>query len=214
MHDTRPTGPPVRTPPHNLKAEDAQFVDDKLMEEVQTGQLERGNSPWASPPFPTKDFAAHKRQRKRRIVVDYRRVNQRTERAVYFVRNQEEIVMSCAGSVYLTLVDACKGFNQIVNTDRARQMLAILARSGQFLPRCLTFGPTNGPEDFAFATDRVFAPGEGRKRWFCDNWQIYADDITIRTGRVLSGILYTDEEYRTKVDAAKIRKQEMRRVCL
>ena len=37
-------------------------------------------------------------------------------------------------------------------------MLAILARSGQYLPVCLTFGPTNGPEDFAFATDRVFAP--------------------------------------------------------
>eukprot|EP00959_Pyramimonas_sp_CCMP1952_P097026 2028145-Pyramimonas_sp.AAC.1 len=46
MHDTRPTGPPARTPPHDLKAEDAQFVDEKLMEEVQTGQLERGNSPW------------------------------------------------------------------------------------------------------------------------------------------------------------------------
>ena len=141
-------------------------------------------------------------------MVDYRRVNQRTERAVYFVRNQEEIVTSCAGSVYLTLVDACKGFNQIVNTERARQMLAILARSGQYLPRCLTFGPTNGPEDFAFATDRVFAPGEGRRRFFCDNWQIYADDITIRTGRVLSGVLYTDEEYRSKIDAAKKRKEE------
>ena len=32
-------------------------------------------------------------------------------------------------------------------------MLAILARSGQYLPRCLTFGPHNGPEDFGFATD-------------------------------------------------------------
>ena len=46
-------------------------------------------------------------------------------------------------------------------------MLAILARSGQFLPRCLTFGPHNGPEDFAFATDRVFAPGRGRKMRHC-----------------------------------------------
>ena len=63
MHDTRPTGPPVRTPPHNLKAEDSNFVDEQLMKEVETGQLERGNSPWASPPFPPQDFAAHKRQR-------------------------------------------------------------------------------------------------------------------------------------------------------
>ena len=145
----------------------------------------------------------HKKARKRRIVVDYRRVNSRTLRAVYYVRNQEDIVMACAGSVFLTLVDACKGFNQIVNTDRARRMLAILARSGQFLPRCLTFGPTNGPEDFAYATDQVYAPGVGRRKWFCDQWQIYADDITIRTGRVRDGVLFTDDEDKRRSEKAK-----------
>ncbi len=29
-HDTIPTGPPCRLPPHNLKGENAQWVDDKL----------------------------------------------------------------------------------------------------------------------------------------------------------------------------------------
>ena len=53
---------------------------------------------------------------------------------------------------------------------------------------------TNGPEDFAFATDRVFAPGRGRKMRFCTNLQIYADDITIRSGRWLDGVYYPDEE--------------------
>ena len=28
--DTRPTGPPVRAPPRNLKAEEADFVDNQL----------------------------------------------------------------------------------------------------------------------------------------------------------------------------------------
>ena len=167
MHDTIPTGPPVRTPPHNLKGEEAEWVDKQLQSEVETGQLERGNSEWASPPFATKDFAAHKRQRKRRLVVDYRRVNQRTLRAIYFVRSADGVVAAVAGSAWMTFLDACKGFNQIVNTERARRMLAILARSGQFLPRCLTFGPHNGPEDFAFATDRVFSPGRNRKMRLC-----------------------------------------------
>ena len=58
--DTRPTGPAVRTPPHNLKAEEADFVDEQLEKEVRTGQLERGNSPWGSPPFCTKEMAVHK----------------------------------------------------------------------------------------------------------------------------------------------------------
>ena len=80
QHDTVPVGPPVKLPPHNLKGEAAQWVDEKLEDEVRRGQLERGASPWGSPPFPTKEMPEHKKQRKRRIVVDYRRVNARTRR--------------------------------------------------------------------------------------------------------------------------------------
>jgi hypothetical protein len=199
LHDTIPTGPPCRTPPHRLKGEEAEWVDEQLQKEVISGQLVRGNSEWASPPFATKAFAEHRRQRKRRLVVDYRRVNQRILRAVYFVRSADGVVQEVAGSMWLSLVDACKGFNQVANTRRARQVLAILARSGQYLPVCLTFGPTNGPEDFAFATDRVFAPGKNRKMRFCANWQIYADDITVRTGRWLNGMYYSDSEHTERI---------------
>ena len=213
LHDTIPTGPPCRTPPHRLKGEEADWVDEQLQKDVITGQLVRGNSEWASPPFSTKDFAEHRRQRKRRLVVDYRRVNARILRAVYFVRSADGVVNEVAGSMFMTLVDACKGFNQIANTRRAREMLAILARSGQYLPVCLTFGPTNGPEDFAFATDRVFAPGRGRKMRFCTNWQIYADDITIRSGRWVDGTYYTDEERVISLAKAK-EKREVSQVDL
>ena len=203
MHDTIPTGPPVRTPPHRLKGEEADWVDEQLQKEVITGQLIRGNSEWASPPFATKAFAEHRRQRKKRLVVDYRRVNARVLRAVYFVRSADGVVSEVAGSMWMSLVDACKGFNQVANTRRAREMLAILARSGQYLPVCLTFGPTNGPEDFAFATDRVFAPGRGRKMRFCQNWQIYADDITVRSGKWVDGVYHSDDEYRGRLKAAQ-----------
>ena len=210
LHDTIPTGPPCRTPPHRLKGEEADWVDEQLQKDVITGQLLRGNSEWASPPFATKAFAEHRRQRKRRVVVDYRRVNARILRAIYFVRSADGVVSEVAGSMWLSLVDACKGFNQIANTRRAREMLAILARSGQYLPVCLTFGPTNGPEDFAFATDRVFAPGRGRLMRFCTKWQIYADDITIRSGRWLDGVYYTDEEYAERLRTAQKKESDAR----
>eukprot|EP00969_Alexandrium_andersonii_P302335 13364294-Alexandrium_andersonii.AAC.1 len=38
-------------------------------------------------------------------------------------------------------------------------MLAILARSGHLLPRCLTFGPRKGPGDFCYVIDRRYSPG-------------------------------------------------------
>ena len=177
-------------------------MDGKLEEEVKRGQLIRGTSPWGSPPFPTKDFGEHRKARKRRIVVDYRRVNARTARAVYFVRNASGVVQDCAGSCWMTLLDAVTGFNQIANTRRAREMLAILARSGQFLPICLTFGPHNGPEDFSFVIDRHYSPGRDAKRRFCTEWQAYVDDLTIRTGRVVDGQWFTDEEFAQRIRKA------------
>ena len=86
---------------------------------VVEGQLERGNGEWASHPFATKAFAEHRRQRKRRLVVDDRRVNKRTLRSVYHVRSAGAIVKDVAGSALMTLTDCRKGFKQIVHTERA-----------------------------------------------------------------------------------------------
>ena len=82
-------------------------------------------------------------------------------------------------------------------------MLAILARTGQFLPKCLTLGPHNGPEDFAYVVDRI-SPGRTQKRRFCKEWLAYVDDLTIRTGRVLDGVLTSDAENTRRIrDAAR-----------
>ena len=94
------------------------------------------------------------------------------------------------------------GFNQIENTERAKQVLALVSRSGQFLPICLTFGPQNGPEDFAYVVDRVYAPGRHRKLRLMKQWLPYVDDLTVRTGRVLDGVIYRDSEMTARVREA------------
>ena len=179
MHDCVPIGPPVSQQPHNLKGEAAAWVDEKLEEEVQRGQLIRGSSAWGSSPFPTKEAPAHKRHRKRRLVVDYRRVNARVKRSTYYCRKATDVLASCAGSVWYSFLDAVTGFNQIANTKRAMEVFAIVARSGKFLPVCLTFGPVNGPDDFCFVVDRAFGPGRGRKLRYTREWVAYVDDLTI-----------------------------------
>ena len=110
----------------------------------------------------------------------------------------------------MTFLDAVTGFNHLVNTPRARQMLAIIARSGQFLPICLTFGPVNGPEDFSYVVDRVFAPGRQAKRRFCTEWQVYVDDITVRTGRVVDGVFYSDEDVTDSIREAARRSSALK----
>ena len=89
QHDTIPTGPPIKVPPRNLKGEAAQWIDDQLEDESKRGQLARGNSAWCSPPFPTKQFESHRKQRNRRIVIDYRAVN--------FKKTQSCVIQSQTG---------------------------------------------------------------------------------------------------------------------
>ena len=78
-------------------------------------------------------------------MIDYRRVNARTLRAIYQVPQADRIIAEAVGGAWYSFLDACKGFNQIANTQTAREMLANLFRSGKLLPRCLTFGPHSGP---------------------------------------------------------------------
>ena len=79
------------------------------------------------------------------------------------------------------------------------EVLAIVARSGKFLPVCLTFGPVNGPDDFCFVVDRAYAPGRGRKLRYTREWVAYVDDLTVRTGRVVDGLFLTDDQSEAEV---------------
>ncbi len=105
-------------------------------------------------------------------------------------------------NAFFTLLDAVTGLNQIVDTLRARLMLAVIANTGTFLPKCLKFGPHNGPEDFAYVVDQVCSPGAEQKRRFCKEWLAYVDDVTIRTGRVVEGQFFTDDEVEERIRLA------------
>ena len=190
LHDVVAIGAPCRSAPMRLKGEALQFVEEEIRKDVLRGQLERGNSAWGSWAFPTRASP----RRKRRIVVDYRRVNQRTVRAIYFLRRADDIKQEAAGSVFFSLLDAVSGFNQIRNSERARRILAVLANSGCYLANMLTMGPTNGPEDFSFVVDLYFSLGKRSRRRLMREWLPYIDDFCVRTGRWRAGAPMHDEE--------------------
>ena len=52
-----------------------------------------------------------------------------------------------------------------------------MSASGCFLPRGLTFGPTNGPEDFQELVFKVF------QKELYQSWFLFVDDLCVATGR-------------------------------
>eukprot|EP00974_Lingulodinium_polyedra_P008918 854231-Lingulodinium_polyedra.AAC.1 len=142
----------------------------------------RGYSPWGSSPFPTGDMGAHRRQRGRRLVIDYRKVNKHVQRARYRLRKAEDVKAALVGSAYISALDAVTGFNQVRNTRRAMEVLAV-EYEGTYLPVGLTMGPVNGPEDFCYVVDRLLAMPRRDRRRFLKEWWPYADDLFVRSGR-------------------------------
>ena len=58
---------------------------------------------------------------------------QAVKRSTYYCRRGTDVLAAAVGSVWYTFVDAVSGFNQIRNTKRVREVLAIVARSGEAL---------------------------------------------------------------------------------
>ena len=82
-----------------------------------------------------------------------------------------------AGSEFISICDLKEGFNQVKNEEDTALKMAVLAASGCYLPQGLTFGPTNGPEDFQELVFTVFG------RHLYKSWFLFLDDLTVATGR-------------------------------
>ena len=116
---------------------------------MDRGQLTKGSSAWGSPAFPTQEAPAHKAiKRARRMVVDYRMLNRVTVRKVFLIPDSDQVKSTVAGNEFISVGDLKEGFNQCENEPGTAEKMAVLVASGTYLPRGLTCGPTNGPEDF------------------------------------------------------------------
>ena len=77
-----------------------------------------------------------------------------------------------AGNEFISVGDLKEGFNQVDNEPATRKKMAVLSASGCWLPRGLTFGPTNGPEDFQELVFTVF-----QRRLYKDGY-LFVDDLS------------------------------------
>ena len=90
-------------------------------------------------------------------MVDYRKLNQVTVRKLFLIPDSDQVKATVAGNRFISVGDLKEGFNQCDNEKDTAEKMAVLVASGTYLPKGLTFGPTNGPEDFQELVFTVFA---------------------------------------------------------
>ena len=112
---------------------------------------------------------------------------------VYYIWRCRDVRSELVGCAFISGMDGARGFNLLINTEHAKEVLAVLADCGCYLPEVLQLGPATGPFDFRFCTDELFT-GTGRSRYGAV-WKNYIDDFWVRTGQWLQGPACTDREY-------------------
>ncbi|MBW0524606.1 hypothetical protein O181_064321 [Austropuccinia psidii MF-1] len=111
---------------------------------------------------------------KSRMVGDFRALNTYNVPDRYLIPKIRIALTQVSQAVYVTTMDALKGFHQNVVTPRARKYLRIIVHCGVYEYLRMPFGIKNAPSHLQRMMNEIF-PEEPSEGWFI----IYIDDIIV-----------------------------------
>lgn len=155
--------------PHIHKPE----VEKQINEMLADGIIQNSISPWTSPIWIVPKKADASGKKKWRIVVDYRKLNDKTIDDKFPIPNMDEILDKLGRSVYFTTLDLKSGFHQIEVDPKDRAKTAFSTEKGHFEFIRMPFGLKNAPATFQRAMNCILSDLIGK---CC---LVYLDDIII-----------------------------------
>lgn len=159
---------PWKCNPRPISLAKRKALDAALDELIETGVVERSNSPWGFPVVlvPKKDDTY-------RLCVDYRRLNEITKKDAYPLPSISSLVSNLGGAKYFTTLDASRGYFQVEMDERDKEKSAFTCHRGLFQFRRMSFGLVGAPATYQRLMDRVL----GDAKW--QHALAYLDDIVV-----------------------------------
>lgn len=155
--------------PHHYKKD----VEEQIKEMLENGIIRNSVSPYSSPIWVVPKKADASGKRKVRVVIDYRKLNEKTVNDKFPIPQIEEILDSLGKSVYFTTLDLKSGFHQIEMDPKHTQKTAFSTAQGHFEFLRMPFGLKNAPATFQRAMNYILGDYIGH---IC---YVYLDDIII-----------------------------------
>lgn len=154
--------------PFSLKMEVKKQIDFMLKQEI----IRTSYSPWNAPVWVVLK-KSDSPTTKRRIVIDYRKLNERTISDKYPIPNINDILDLLGKDSYFSTLDLASGFHQIEMHSEDRDKTAFTVEYGNFEFVRMPFGLKNSPATFQRIMDNVLRELVGT---IC---LVYLDDIII-----------------------------------
>ena len=145
----------------------------QISEMLKQGIIQPSSSPWVSPIWIVPKKADASGQQKWRLVVDYRKLNEKTVSDKYPLPNITEILDKLGKCQYFTVLDLASGFHQIEVDPKDVYKTAFSVESGLYEYLRMPFGLKNAPATFQRVMDHVLRELIGK---CC---LVYMDDIIV-----------------------------------
>ena len=136
------------------------MIDNKLIEEIT------GTAKYISP-----IFCVAKKTGDVRIVFDYRKLNEITEKHVWKIPDTDKLFAKFKGKQFITSLDLKGGYWHIPIKKEDQHKTAFIFDNKVYQWKVLPFGPTNAPMYFQQCMEKIFG--------HLDYVTIYLDDISI-----------------------------------
>lgn len=148
-------------------------VENQIKEMLDQGIIRESNSPYCSPIVVVPKKPDISGQKKYRIAIDYRNLNEITIADKYPIPNMDEILSKLGGCNYFTTIDLIKGFHQIEMDPESIPKTAFTTKTGHYEYTRMPFGLKNAPATFQRCMNDVLRPLLNK---IC---MVYLDDIIV-----------------------------------
>lgn len=161
-----------RSYPYPISA--TEFVNKEIHSLLADGIIQKSYSPYNSPiHIVNKKGLNQDGNPKLRMVIDFRKLNEKTIADRYPIPDTSVILANLGKSSFFTTLDLKSGFHQIFLSEQDRQKTAFNVNNGKYEFCRLPFGLKNAPSIFQRAIDDIL------REWIGKCCYVYIDDIII-----------------------------------
>lgn len=151
-----------------------EFINKEIETLLKENIIRKSSSPYNSPiHVVSKKGVDSNGKPKLRMVIDFRKLNEKTIPDRYPIPDPTVILANLGKSKFFTTLDLKSGFHQIILQEKDRQKTAFSVNNGKYEFCRLPFGLKNAPSIFQRAIDDVLREHIGK---IC---HVYVDDIII-----------------------------------
>lgn len=159
---------PIYLPPYRVSQAEREFLRNEIAEMLKNNIIEPSVSEWSAPVI-----VVPKKDKSKRIAIDYRKLNAVTIAQQWPVPVQQEILDSMGKDTWFTTLDLMSGYWQIKMAEDSKEKTAFSTPDGHYQFKVVPFGLKNAPTDF----NRIVRIVIG----YCDYVKTYFDDFTVHS---------------------------------